>query len=98
MPEKLDQKIQAVLDAKMKPLLRAHNMDIELITIDKRGVVRLRLLGACASCIAAEQTVDDFIVEEVRESCPWVTAVRVEMGVSEELVQQAIEFLRKPRR
>ena len=98
MPEQLEQEIQAVLDAKVRSLLWAHNGDIELMRIEEGGVVRLRLLGACASCMAAEQTVDDIIVEEIRESCPWVTDVRVETGVSDELMQQALEFLKKPRR
>ncbi len=98
MSERLEQEIQAVLDAKVRPVLRAHSGDIELTRIDEGGVVRLRLLGACASCMGAEQTVNDIIVTGIRESCPWVSDVRVETGVSEELVQEALRFLKRPRK
>ncbi len=96
MSERLEQEIQAVLDAKVRPVLRAHSGDIELTGIGEGGIVRLRLLGACASCMGAEQTVNDIIVNGVRESCPWVSDVRVETGVSEELVQEALRFLKRP--
>ncbi len=97
MSERLEQEIQAVLDAKVRPVLRAHSGDIELTGIGEGGVVRLRLLGACASCMGAEQTVNDIIVTGIRESCPWVSDVRVETGVSEELVQEALRFLKRSR-
>jgi len=97
MPERLEEEIQAVLDEKVRPLLRAHNGDIELVGIEQGGVVRLRLLGACAACMGAEQTVSDVIVAGIRESCLWVSDVRVETGVSEDLIQEALRFLKRPR-
>ncbi len=96
MTQLLLQDIEAVLDAKVRPVLRAHSGDIELTGIGE-GVVRLRLLGACASCMGAEQTVNDVIVAGIRESCPWVKDVHVETGVSDELLQEALRFLRRPR-
>ena len=97
MPERLEEEIRAVLDEKVRPLLRAHNGDIELVGIEQGGVVRLRLLGACAACMGAEQTVNEVIVAGIRESCPWVSDVRVETGVSEDLIQEALRFLKRPR-
>ena len=97
MPERLEAEIQAVLDEKVRPLLRAHNGDIELVGIEEGGVVRLRLLGACASCMGAEQTVNDIIVTAIRESCPWVSDVSVETGVSSELVAEALKILKRSR-
>ncbi len=97
MPQLQKQDIEAVLDRDVRPILRAHNGDIELTEIGEGGVVHLRLLGACASCMGAEQTVNDIIVTGIRESCPWVSDVRVETGVSEELVQEALRFLKRSR-
>ncbi len=97
MPQLQKQDIEAVLDRDVRPMLRAHNGDIELTEIGEGGVVRLRLLGACASCMGAEQTVNDVIVAGIRESCPWVKDVHVETGVSDELLQEALRFLRRPR-
>jgi Fe-S cluster biogenesis protein NfuA len=98
MSERLEQEIQAVLDAQVRPVLRAHNGDIELVGIEEGGaIIRLRLLGACAMCMGAEQTVNDVVVAGIRESCPWVNDVRFETGVSDELLQEALRFLKRPR-
>lgn len=97
MPQLLENEIQAVLEAEVRPLLHAHNGDIELAGIDEDRVVRLRLLGACATCMGAEQTVSDVIVARIREACPWVGDVRVETGVSDELVAEALRFLKRER-
>ena len=97
MPQLLQQDIEAVLDRDVRPLLRAHNGDIELTEIEEGGLVRLRLLGACASCMGAEQTVNNVIVAGIREACPWVKDVRVETGVSNELLQEALRFLKRSR-
>jgi Fe-S cluster biogenesis protein NfuA len=96
MPQRLEEEIRTVLDKKVRPLLRAHNGDIELTGIEK-GVVRVRLLGACASCMGAEQTVNDIVAASIRESCPWVSDVSVETGVSSELVAEALKILRRSR-
>jgi Fe-S cluster biogenesis protein NfuA len=98
MPQLLEKDIQAVLDAEVRPLLHAHNGDIELTRIDEDRVVRLRLLGACATCMGAEQTVNDLIVASIRQACPSVADVRVETGVSHELIAEALRFLKRDRR
>jgi hypothetical protein len=79
--------IESVLDEKVRPLLRAHNGDIELMIIEAGDVIRLRLAGACVACIGAEQT--------IRESFLSVGGVLVESGVSEELVAEALHFLKR---
>jgi Fe-S cluster biogenesis protein NfuA len=89
--------IQTVLDERVRPLLHAHNGDIELTGIDEGRIVRLRLLGACATCMGAEQTVNDIIVASIRHACPSVADVRVETGVSHELIAEALRFLKRER-
>ena len=95
--EQLEKDIHAVLDRQVRPVLKAHNGDIELTGIEEGGIVHLRILGACATCMGAEQTVSDIIVASIRESCPWVSDVRVGTGVSDDLVREALRFLKKPR-
>ena len=94
----VEQDIQAVLDERVRPLLRAHNGDVEIAAIEEGPIVRLRLLGACASCMGAEQTVNDVIVASIRASCPSVGDVLVETGVSRELIDEALRFLKRDRR
>lgn len=93
-----EQEIQAVLDERVRPLLRAHNGDVEITAIEEGRVVRLRLLGACASCMGAEKTVNDVIVASLREACPAAGEVLVETGVSRALIDEALRFLKRDRR
>ncbi len=95
MPPIQERDIESVLDEKVRPLLRAHNGDIELMRIEAGDVIRLRLAVACVACIGAEQTIRDIIVAAIRESFPSVGGVLVESGVSEELVAEALHFLKR---
>lgn len=98
MMELLQQDIEAVLDERVRPLLRAHNGDVELTAIEEGRVVRLRLLGACAACMGAEQTVNDVIATSILEVCPAVGEIVVETGVSRALIDEALRFLKRDRR
>jgi Fe-S cluster biogenesis protein NfuA len=95
--EQQEKDIQEVLDEQVRPLLKAHNGDIELTGIDEGGIVYLRIMGACATCMGAKQTVDDIIVANIREACPWVADVHVSQGVSDDLIAEALRYLKKPR-
>ena len=92
-----EKEIQSVLDSKVRPVLAAHQGAVELTGIKAGGIVHLRILGACATCLGAEQTVSDVIVASIMESCPWVTDVQVDAGVSDELVREALRYLKRPR-
>lgn len=94
MTQHLETEIQAALDEHVRPMLNSHNGDIEFKGIEQGNIVRLRLVGACATCMGAEQTIRDVIVAAIRESFPSITEVRVETGVSDELAAEALRFLR----
>jgi Fe-S cluster biogenesis protein NfuA len=95
MTQHLETEIQSALNEHVRPMLHSHNGDIEFKGIEDGNVVRLRLLGACATCMGAEQTIRDVIVSAIREFCPSISEVRVETGVSDELAAEALRFLRK---
>lgn len=94
MNERLETAVQAALDGRVRPVLHSHNGDIELKGIERGGIVRLRLIGACASCMGAQQTIRDVVEAVILEACPSVTEVRVETGVSDELAAEALRILR----
>lgn len=94
MPQLTEKDIQSVLDERVRPILKSHNGGIDLIGIEEGDIVRLRLAGACAACMGAEQTIKDIIVAAVVEAFPSVD-VRVETGVSDEMVSEALRFLKR---
>jgi Fe-S cluster biogenesis protein NfuA len=95
MIQNLETEIQSALNVRVRPMLLSHNGDIELKGIEPGNIVRLRLLGACATCMGAAQTIRDVIAFALRESCPSISEVLVETGVSDELASEALRFLRE---
>lgn len=94
MTQHLETEIRSALNEHVRPMLHSHNGDIEVTGIEDGKILRLRLLGACATCMGAEQTIRDVIESAIREYCPSITEVRVETGVSDELAAEALRFLR----
>lgn len=91
------EKIQEILEQKVRPALMAHNGDIELVEITSDGFVKVKLTGACASCPGAQQTMSELVEESIREVCPEIKGVIPIHQVSDELIDQALKILRKDR-
>lgn len=52
----LRHRIEAVLDAEIRPGLRADGGDIEVVGIDEDRIVQVRLTGACQGCPSSTMT------------------------------------------
>lgn len=89
------EQIRGIIEEKIRPILKAHDGDIELIEVTSDGVVKVRLSGACATCSAAQQTLSDVVEAELRASCPEVKGVILSQQVSEDLIAEALKILRK---
>ena len=68
----IEDKIKEILD-KIKPFLNNDGGDVEFVKFED-GIVYLRLLGQCADCILADNTIKDMIeytltfeIPEIRE-------------------------------
>lgn len=85
--------IEAVLDEHVRPLLRAHGGEMEVLEVED-GIVRFKMKGQCAGCPAADLTTEDLIRAEVTQRLPQVRQVELVYEVSEELLQQARAILR----
>jgi len=48
--EKVKQRIEDVLDRKVRPYLQIDKGDIELLDVSEDGIARIRFLGACCTC------------------------------------------------
>ncbi|MDI6642816.1 MAG: NifU family protein [Candidatus Hodarchaeaceae archaeon] len=68
------EKIEAALE-KIRPALQADGGDIELVDVTKDGVVRVRLVGACAGCPMSTITLAFGIERELKKQVPGVTRV-----------------------
>jgi len=87
-------KIEAVLDEKVRPSLRAHGGEIEADRCED-GVLYVKLLGQCAGCPSADLTNETLIEAELTAALPeLVRKVAVVQTVSDELWEQAKRLLR----
>jgi len=67
------EKVKTALD-KIRPALQADGGDVELVAVDK-GVVKLKLTGACANCPVATMTLKQGIERLLKEQIPEVKEV-----------------------
>ena len=66
----MKEKVQAVID-KIRPMLQRDGGDVELVDVDDNGVVKVRLVGACAGCamsqITLKQGIEKVLINEIPE-------------------------------
>lgn len=87
-------KIEAVLDEKVRPALRAHGGEIEIDHLED-GVLYVKLLGQCAGCPSADLTNETLVEAELTAALPeLVRKAAVVQTVSDELWEQAKKLLR----
>ena len=67
------EKVEAAL-AQVRPALQADGGDVELLDVNK-GVVKLRLEGACSGCPMASITLQQGIERVLREQVPEIKEV-----------------------
>ena len=88
------ERIEAVLDEKVRPALRAHGGEIEIDRLENR-VLYVKLLGQCAGCPSADLTNETLVEAELVKALPEVVQkVAVIQTVSDELWEQAKRLLR----
>ena len=87
-------RIEAVLDEKVRPSLRAHGGEIQIDHLEDQ-VLYVKLLGQCAGCPSADLTNETLVEAELVQALPeLVKKVTVVQTVSDELWEQAKRLLR----
>lgn len=87
-------RIEAVLEEKVRPSLRAHGGEIQVDRLEE-GVLYVKLLGQCAGCPSADLTTETLVEAELVAALPEVVKkVAVVQTVSDELWEQAKRLLR----
>lgn len=87
-------KIDELLDKKVRPSLKLHGGDVEIISL-KDNVLRIKMLGACSSCPSAQLTNEELIKDAVMEEFKEIEDVILVNEVSEELLDMAKKILKK---
>jgi Fe/S biogenesis protein NfuA len=88
------ERIEAVLEEKVRPALRAHGGEIQVDHLED-GVLYVKLLGQCAGCPSADLTNETLVEAELVKALPeLVRKVAVVQTVSDELWEQAKRLLR----
>ena len=68
------EKVKAVIQ-EIRPALQADGGDVELVDVTKGGVVKVRLLGACAGCPMSTMTLALGVERILKERVPGVKKV-----------------------
>jgi Fe-S cluster biogenesis protein NfuA len=68
------EKVQTALD-KIRPSLQADGGDVQLVDVDDKGVVKVKLTGACGGCPMSQMTLKMGIEKTLRQQVPEVTRV-----------------------
>ena len=67
-------KVQEALN-KIRPALQADGGDVELVDVTDDGVVRVKLVGACAGCPMSQLTLANGVERVLKEEIPEVSRV-----------------------
>ncbi len=70
----MNEKVQAALD-QIRPALQRDGGDCQLVEVTDDGIVKLRLMGACAGCPMSQMTLKMGIEAHLKENIPEVTSV-----------------------
>ncbi len=61
--------------ANIRPAIQGDGGDIELVDVDDKGVVSVRLHGACVGCPSAQMTLKMGVERMIKENLPQITEV-----------------------
>ncbi|BBD66467.1 Rieske [2Fe-2S] domain-containing protein [Nostoc commune NIES-4072] len=70
----LSQRIQTALE-EVRPGLKSHNGDVEIVAIKPPDTVEVRLIGTCSSCPASTLTLSQGVEQAIKNHCPEITKV-----------------------
>lgn len=86
--------VSEVIDQYVRPKLKEHYGDIQLISVED-NVVSVKLLGACSGCPSAKFTLEDVVLTELKAVIPEITEVVLVQEVGQDLMDLAKKILNK---
>ncbi len=85
--------IDAVLNIMVRPKLAEDGGNLELSYLDEEGVLWIRMLGGCAGCPSADETVKNLVEHEVVSRIPEIKAVEIDDGLDYDFIQNALNTM-----
>lgn len=73
--EPVEMRIEQALE-EVRPSLRAHGGDVELVALRMPDTVELRLVGSCHGCPSSAQTLTEGVERAIRHHCPEIEHIR----------------------
>jgi Fe-S cluster biogenesis protein NfuA len=73
-PVGLETRVAAALE-KVRPYLKSHGGDVQLVSVDSDGNVHVNLKGACGSCSSSSETMKSTVENAIYEVAPEVASV-----------------------
>jgi Fe-S cluster biogenesis protein NfuA/nitrite reductase/ring-hydroxylating ferredoxin subunit len=71
----LEIRIEQALE-EVRPSLRGHGGDVELVALKMPDTVELRLVGSCHGCPSSAQTLTEGVERAIRQHCPEIQHIR----------------------
>jgi Fe-S cluster biogenesis protein NfuA/nitrite reductase/ring-hydroxylating ferredoxin subunit len=71
----LEIRIERALE-EVRPSLRGHGGDVELVALKMPDTVELRLVGSCHGCPSSAQTLTEGVERAIRQHCPEIQHIR----------------------
>lgn len=71
----LEHRVERALE-EVRPLIREHGGDVELVAVHVPHTVEVRMTGSCHGCPASSQTLTEGIERAIRKHCPEIEHVR----------------------
>jgi nitrite reductase/ring-hydroxylating ferredoxin subunit/Fe-S cluster biogenesis protein NfuA len=93
--EPLESRVRRALDS-VRPSLKEHGGDVELVAVKLPDTVEVRLVGSCQSCPSSGETLSEGVEKAIRAICPEITVVnRVSRGAPETTADgaQVVRFI-----
>jgi Fe-S cluster biogenesis protein NfuA len=71
----IKEQVDGVIAERIRPAIQRDGGDIELVDVDEKGVVSVRLRGACSGCPGARMTLKMGVERLLKQVIPQVTEV-----------------------
>ena len=73
--EPLQARLERALD-EVRPFMRGHGGDVELVRVEPPDAIDIRLTGACHGCPASSETLREGVDRAIRTHCPEIVHIR----------------------